>query len=231
MAQPQHVRNDVHYASPPHCGIATYLGKLIKEDPSLYEFYTNQLQVRRNLFGPDSQLPPYKPVDEPGDTSSLTMPRAFWHTEDKNPKAGKGIAEFTNVNFVSAGTNFRGAFQDGGLIALPNERYPLPLPTAANPSFELANTLLGADTPPECVSSNNACVVAFFTSTVTDNYRPAETRVNLRASTASIFDQDLQADGKFVSYPNLDKCTDPSNLGTCERIETNVDGVRRVDEM
>jgi hypothetical protein len=222
MAQPQHVRNDVHYASPPDCGIATYLLKLIRESPSRYEAYTNQ--VRDHLFGANSQLPVYKPVNDPDDVASLTTARAFWHTENGNPLAGKGIAEFTNANFVSYGTDFRGVFANGRFKATPNERYPLPAPEPATPVYRDANALLqsiGGAAPPACAPPNNPCVMAFFSSQVTDNYRPTASRVNSEASTASIFDQDLQVSGLFVPYPNLDKCTDPINPATCEQIFTN----------
>jgi hypothetical protein len=205
MAQPQHARLDPHLklsdADKPDW---------VFENGSRYEAYTKGL-------GGNLPFNIYPPVNNEKDTNFFTTARSFWHTAQGG---GMGLAEFTNTNFVSAGTNFRGAYQNGGIIARPNERYSLPAPSPITPSFELANNLLGQATPPECTAPNNPCVIAFFITEVTDNYRPQPGLINPKASTASIFDQDLQLYGKTVSYPNLDKCTDPSNPDTCEKIET-----------
>ena len=209
MAQPQHVRNDPHYASPPQCGPATYLGRLIKENPSRYEHYTDA--VRDSL-----RYDTYLTVNQRND-APLASARQFWIGD------GRGIADFTNANFVSAGTNFIGAFQNGQLVAGPNRRYDLPVPSPQTPVFYDANLLLKSGrlaVPSGCLPTSQPCVMAFFSSKVMDNYRLQED-INLKASTASIFDQDLELHGTSVSYPNLDRCTDPRNPATCEQIETN----------
>lgn len=205
MAQPQHVRDDDHCDILP-CRVVG------KHNPSLYETYTNSVKGTSEfttLFGAYPQV-------------IFDQDRKFWSAGINGDDSG--IADFTNTNFVSAGTNFRGAFQNGAIIAQPNARYTLPAPSPATPRFENANDLLtsiGKTPPAECTSSSGPCIMAFFSSTVTDSYRPQAGGVNSKASTASIFDQDLQLYGKWVSYPNLDMCPDPANPGTCEQIETN----------
>lgn len=207
MAQPQHVRLDAHLklsdADTPDWFF---------EKGSRYETYTRSL-------GDNLPFNTYAPINGKNDTNYLTTARSFWHT---GQGGGMGLAEFTNRNFVSAATNFRGVFQNGGIAARANERYPLPSPSPLTPRYEDANSLLtsiGMTPPAECTPPNNPCVMAFFATEVADNYRQTS-QVNHRASTASIFDQDLQLYGKTVSYPNLDKCTDPNNTATCEQIET-----------
>ena len=197
MAQPQHTRNDSHGGGP--------FGP-----PSLYEQYTDLDKVRGNLPFSDTNY----------NQNSLVIfdkVRSFWTTGD-----GRGLSEFSSYNFVSASTNFRGAFQNGGVIARSNERYPSPSPSPATPTYHDANGLfasIGKTPPEECAPPNNPCVMAFFSSEVKDNYRQTS-KVNDRASTASIFDQDLQLHDKTVTYPNLDKCTDPNNTATCEQVQT-----------
>lgn len=210
MAQPQHARLDGHLklsdADKPDWFF---------EDSSRYEKYTKD--------NPDRLTPLfnlYPPVNAPTDARFFTTSRGFWHTGSGD---GYGLAEFTNTNFVSQDTNFLGALRNSQLIALPNPRYPLPIPSPVTPGFEDANVLLQSanKTPPaECASPNTPCVMAFFASEVKDNYRGTST-VNPKASSASIFDQDLQFHGTFVPYRNLDRCLDPTNPATCEEIRTN----------
>lgn len=83
MAQPQHVRNDVHCDN-----VLCYLIRL-KKNTSRYEKYTDLPGIRNSLpFG-----------GYPAVTMDAT--RNYWHTPD-----GQGIADYTNRGFVSAGTNF-----------------------------------------------------------------------------------------------------------------------------
>ena len=85
MAQPQHVRNDTHIMAGEDC--TWYQKPFIKlvENPSLYEQYTRTLG---NL--PIGKYPQVR----------FDSARRYWHTEDKNPGSGQGIAEFTNSNLV-----------------------------------------------------------------------------------------------------------------------------------
>ena len=89
MAQPQHVRLDMHLDK----GSVEIFGLQFNPlyNPSYYEIYSNQV---RSSF---STLPSYPDLD----FVTFTTPRSFW-TNTQN----KGMAQFTNSNFVSAGTNF-----------------------------------------------------------------------------------------------------------------------------
>src|SRR6266581_2261841 len=102
MAQPQHVRNDPHCDSIFPCLIP---GALVGAfNPSLYEKWTD---LNRDTLTPLFNT--YAPTYSASDRTTFNSPRRFWHTETPGPTAsehGKGIAEFTNRNFVSAGTNF-----------------------------------------------------------------------------------------------------------------------------
>src|SRR5205823_14876972 len=92
--QPQHVRNDPHLDQ----GSIEVLGLQLNPvyNPSLYEAYTNNVR---------DSLPYEGPLSAPGyptlDLTAFSKPRAFWFSVQ-----GHGMAQFTNFNFVSAGTNF-----------------------------------------------------------------------------------------------------------------------------
>lgn len=97
MAQPEHVRNDQHLVLP---GFPV--------DPSLYEEFTLDLTKEGVL---DSYVENIRSVDN-------TSPRSLWTRPDD-----KGLADFTNQNFVSKDTNF--FMRDG--IPTPDGDYPLPV--------------------------------------------------------------------------------------------------------
>jgi len=87
MAQPQHVRNDVHCKIPGLChGLGIYR-------PSAYELASNTKEGRESAKSTYSRL----------DLNIFTNPREFWR------HGGKGIAEFTSNNFVSIGSNYSGS--------------------------------------------------------------------------------------------------------------------------
>lgn len=172
MAQPQHVRLDPHLklsdADKPDW---------VFEKGSRYETYTKGL-------GDNLPFNTYAPVNNKDDVNYLTTARSFWHTAQGG---GKGLAEFTNSNFVSAGTNF------------DTDRYPSPNRVQATAHDESVNSLFqkeGLTLPPECQDSNPPCVMTFYRSRVQDNYRSAESKDNDYTSTESIFDQDLQVQNK-----------------------------------
>ncbi|HEY3178766.1 MAG TPA: hypothetical protein VGL25_07785 [Casimicrobiaceae bacterium] len=112
MAQPQHVRNDPHCDQAACVVLTSALGLNQIFGPSLFEKYTDLdhptdplRQVRRNLpflsSGSDPVFPPGIAANNP-----FKKPRDFWRTtapgSDIGP--GKGISEYTNRNFFSAGT-------------------------------------------------------------------------------------------------------------------------------
>jgi hypothetical protein len=107
MAQPQHVRNDVHCDK----GICKTLYPHVYA-PSQYEKYTDldspadpRLQVRINLPFEASGSSPVFPGANAA-TVPFKKPRDFWRTTATGATItdGKGIAEYTNRNFFSART-------------------------------------------------------------------------------------------------------------------------------
>jgi len=187
MAQPQHVRNDVHCDK-----IICVL--LNAHAPSFFETWTNRDDVRNSL--------PVNPgavgydVTSSLFTSIFSSPRRFWHTElpgRNSPVAGKGIAEFTNRNFVSAGTNF------------DKPQQPSP-PFFALPAFDpakksertVAELCSSPNLIPPCPPSIAALPDArltFYETTGHDNFLNAPF-TNPRASTESIFDERLRVQGE-----------------------------------
>jgi hypothetical protein len=173
MAQPQHVRNDQHLT-----GMST----------SRYEGYTAQFQQRARVRALAATATPVWQ----GDTATgLRTPRDFWTN-----LAGTGIAEFTNRNFVSQGANFR-LNRAGTVVA--NARYAHP-----SPSSSTARTLqtlfgeIGSAIPEElrahCGSNGAGCEIEFIGNGISEGLAPPApgSVVNERASSLSIFDQDLR---------------------------------------
>ncbi|NOQ77916.1 MAG: hypothetical protein GQ546_00790 [Gammaproteobacteria bacterium] len=174
MSQPQHVRNDAH---------------LPFIDASLYEGYSkNKYHVKETTFGPN--------LDE--DIKSQTIPigydelslrdfhtaRSFW------TNAGKGIAEFTNRNFVSQDTNFTlnvlQTFPNHLVIIRQALEYEQPDPTYS--IVESVNiedpSLLGPDQP------YRGEMLFVGTDIIDENTGIPE--FNNRTSTFSIFSADLE---------------------------------------
>ena len=183
MAQPQHVRNDVHCDKFVCTAILAFA-------PSRYEKWATQLlQLGANIPTDFSSI---------GDegfsiigstfTSTFNRPRSFWNTEPPGPNSpvsGKGIAEFTNRNFVSAGTNFG------------TELFPSPaLDLSKKTSTTIQELCLGATPACPPAISSLPDPVFFYGTTVHDNFLGLSgERENQRASTSSIFDQDLAVKG------------------------------------
>lgn len=195
MAQPQHVRNDMHLDQWELGGFNPLY------NPSLYEKHTQGLGGNLPFSG-------YPPV-------TFTTARQFWTGQ------GRGIADFTNANFLSAGTNFRGT-----TAALPNENYLAPRwngstesitfwdllkeegitcapPTSGNddtgpvltvsatsaPTVGVAATAALDPTLPPACQLNGPMV--FYGTDVFDAHTGLSNS-NQRAATLSIFDQDLE---------------------------------------
>ncbi len=85
MAQPQHVRNDIHLIAGEDCGTLTKGFIALFQNPSHYEQYTKALG---NL--PLGQYPKVR----------FDTARRYWHTETRNPGAGQGMVEFANSNLI-----------------------------------------------------------------------------------------------------------------------------------
>jgi hypothetical protein len=170
MAQPQHVRNDMHLDQGAFFFNPFY-------NPSRYERYTAERNPVVQALAQTAN-----PVF-PGSGDFKTA-RDFWFNG-----AGTGIAQRTNQDFVSQGTNFT-IF--GTLIN--HGTYALPVPGASTDyTVEQLHAQSGIAVPPEiqtlCGNPAIACTMTMFA-----------TAVEPRASTLSIFDQDLRARGVFVTY-------------------------------
>lgn len=161
MAQPQHVRNDPH--------LSYFKGEPC-ENPSLYEKLANENR------GSLPYTPPYAL-----DLSIFPTPRAFWKNETPG-HSGTGMAEFTNANFFSFGTN------------VGSGRYGSPMLTGEATLCVFPN----AGSQPRCpiyTNPNVSGTMTFYSTVVTDAYAPQLTQVNPLATTESLFDQYLKDAG------------------------------------
>ncbi|MHB9118458.1 MAG: phospholipase C/P1 nuclease family protein [Burkholderiales bacterium] len=163
MAQPQHVRND------PHMDRLSLGGLNPLYNPSVYEKFTDRPVVRGSL-----PFTGYAPVYSTADTATFNNPRNFW-----TKTTGAGLAQFTNANFVSAGTNF----DNPGMF-----NFPLFDP-ALRTDMDIQQ--LCANANPPCPNPNLTGTMAFFGNWVEDRYTGQRT-LNPMASTLSIFDADLE---------------------------------------
>ncbi|MBI3301592.1 MAG: hypothetical protein HYZ72_05890 [Deltaproteobacteria bacterium] len=152
------------------------------EDPSLYEKYTQQEipdNVRARL---SSFFGGYEPVYRSADITTFNTPHNFWHTDD-----GKGIADYTNRGFVSAGTNF--------------DQYDprrFPLPTVGTEWAEDKTALCqeisqrsGVPLPTGPAGQALLCLMPFIRTYVKDTYQPSQSGYNDKTSTYSIFNAEL----------------------------------------
>ncbi len=182
MAQPQHVRNDVH------CDKLVCI-PLNAHAPSFYELWTRDLG---NITGALPVNPGFVGYDITGSafTSVFNNPRRFWHTETPGtnaPENGKGLAEFTNRNFVSAGTNFDTPLN----FALPVFD---PIKKTEPKVKEICS---GQNLSPPCPPSMTALPeerITFYETTGKDNFLDKSV-INPRASSESIFDEQLRVQG------------------------------------
>jgi len=180
MAQPQHVRNDDH-CKDNLCRI------VFRHYPSLYEKFTDDVEVRPKL-----PFTGYAPVYSSAETLAFNTPRKFWIGE------GKGMAEFTNRNFVSARTNFRSTLTG----ILPSAEYAEPAPHQGMAFITPADAFmeLGEAYPSEVkefCGEGETCKIGFVQSTVNDAFRGTSV-LNERAASLSIFDEDIKRRGLEV---------------------------------
>lgn len=175
MAQPQHVRNDQH------CDLGFFSCGGIFYNPSRYERYSGSDEIQSKIItiSASTQADAVFPA-----ASEFKLPRDFWMNT-----AGTGIAEFTNKNFVSQGTNFRSYLGTVGA-----SKYSFPLPgTPTNDKIDDLYAAQGATVPTGiqslCTAVGVNCWMTMYPTPMTD-----------KASTLSIFDQDLIAIGVHVIY-------------------------------
>ena len=224
MAQPQHVRNDVH-CDASVCEVLFDLFPTLKEHgPSLYEaFAMSQINSGRV-----SNLQGYPLV-------SLKTAKSDW-TTGTAPGQRQGLADFTNLNFVSATTNFivdnNGNFQAGSYqypvqdvtktinIAI-DQLYDPPVVTingTPQPLYTLPSQSEPTQIKNYCASQSNGCMVSFVDTTVNDYLNPTLSLEDPFASSYSIFNADLN---------DFNVCTIPGTVdgtalpGTCKLFSLN----------
>ena len=188
MAQPQHVRNDMHLdipcVGPP---LSDILNKLAGR-PSHFEIWTNSPDVRGGIVAANAapSIAGYD-VDAPAFKSSFRSAKSFWTTRSSGADDGKGMADFTNRGFVSAGSNFTS-------LSHGNSAAGFEQPTLDATQYE------NVDIIELCASAFPPCPVglegrmSFVGSNVEDRFL-ASTQPNRRASSYSFFTQDLQKRG------------------------------------
>ncbi|MDY7229532.1 hypothetical protein [Hyalangium rubrum] len=178
MAQPQHVRNDQHVDK-------WYLWPYY--NPSLYERYTMESRGRVLELAASGQVQ----AAFPG-APELRHPFHFWVND-----AHVGMAEFTNRNFISQGTNFA-LWRDQ--VVTPMYSQPVP----GTPRDYTLEDLYGApaSVPPHmaslCSGQGAACIMTMYPSV-------GPTLAVEKASTLSIYDQDLRNRGLEVIYDRWDE--------------------------
>lgn len=138
MAQPQHVRDDLH------CKLDLCKGVPGLYQPSLYESLTDNI---RTSLPTDPSAIGYN-VASDSFRSTFNSPRSFWHTDPPGPGAyfGKGIAEFTHRNYVSAGTNFQGTADH----LTTHRDFPEPKPLGITDWIEISDLLGATNTSRYC---------------------------------------------------------------------------------
>jgi hypothetical protein len=161
MAQPQHVRNEDHCQS-----VACEL--FGRHFPSAYERFTAD-RAR------DIPTAGYGPADY----GTFSVPRLFWDHQ------GMGLAELTSQNFVGTRSNFRGSAE--GIF--PAEGFPLPNGGGViTEKRQITDPdLLGPVGPGQPLSGE----IWFLHRAVPDQYRSAQSGVNRRLSSYSVFNSDL----------------------------------------
>ena len=173
LAQPQHTRNDAHG---PWC-----LGST--SSAAFYEEHTNDNLDDLPFIG-------YDPVFGT-DTTTFNTPEKFWKTG-----TGKGLAEYSNRGFVTAGTNFD-TFASG---AFPNPNINVADPIIVDQTA-LCNQI-GAELPLGQEGNPLPCIMTFLGTRVTDQFRSGKSQDNDKTSTFSIFDADLTNFNEQVTYPD-----------------------------
>lgn len=183
MAQPQHARNDMHCNDWKCLGLAVVTKVSDFYHPSRYERWAKD-------FPPDEALMSgYPATYVAGQGAVFTQPREFWMTTAGNGTTGMGIAEYTNRGFLSTGT-------------LGDPNFPSPQPGFA--SYERATDVCAqavAAGRPDCggTAITETDYMSFFSNEVVDTLR-SSTRRNSRAVSRSVFDEDLERQGREPIY-------------------------------
>lgn len=172
MAQPQHVRLDEH------CDNLLLCAPVNRYSPSWYEKYTLTAQDLK-----------YTGYSKP----RFRKAREFWHTSEEEILRRRGIADYTNRNFVSIGT-------------IRVRRYQLPLLLDNNYKVD-ARTEFAAVSgevtlPPDCENDANPCYLGYLENYVID--ADGSSKLNRKSATHSVFDQYLKIHDVAVEYTSSD---------------------------
>lgn len=191
MAQPQHVRHDSHFEMP-WADVLPDM-EIPPENRSRYERATDRGRERNALA--------YSGYDN----VNLGAARDYWETADR-----KGLAQFTNANFVSQGRN--SIFQMLNGAVAPGAEYSSPVPSLiVHERIEYALQQAGAcpmptEEVPNPVSGDPKCSLVgemdFVGNDVVDNLRPQLGLFNGRAAAHSIWDQDLKDLNQTIEQVN-----------------------------
>jgi len=179
MAQPQHVRNDMHCDSLKCLPFGLY-------HPNEYEKYA---YINYDEVQPDYSKTPDLPTAED-----------YWSTGDQ-----RGLAEYTNMNFVSVGTTYSLTGTGGG------SNYTMPaangsVPVSVGNVFGYIGTAVPNQIANYCQTRN--CSMTFVTSDVHDQYAGTDA-TNSWAAAYSIFNADLN-DVNGHQFYTLDAATEKS---------------------
>ncbi len=181
MAQPQHTRNDPHTDLLNPLFGSTGFGKY--RHPSRYEKYSinDRGAAKIDLAMFQGVAPAY-----PEFASYFKQPRDFW------TGSTRGLADYSNGNFLSHGTNFT-ADNSGRLLV--NTKFNSPVPTGS--STQTVAAAFAPDPVPLSIAKlcegvdASDCNMTFYANQWNDPLSNT-LHINPRASTESIFDEDLK---------------------------------------
>jgi hypothetical protein len=202
MAQPDHARNDAH------CNHTLCALVMVLYDKSYYESYTDELRSEDNAVLNALMTANNYPIP------TFSTAREFWTTRDDFALPDrKGLADFTNRNFVSKDTMFE--INDGLIVA--HDEFPYPEPDVIPNRVDIASAdMLGPVGEALCNSVKTqaimpfpptACFIDFVSTPLTDE-NTGEQTTNSRAASYSIFDKKLQDHNIDAIYTREDGSID-----------------------
>jgi hypothetical protein len=206
MAQPQHTRDDSHAKAAILSAATLGLLPTFAQKLGIYEQYADLRSGALPLAG-------YDPVYRDQDTTTFNKTHKFFTTLSPptlTAQGGKGLADYSNRGFVSAGTNFCAANPSvscaGSTIPpsvlqpyeiLPHPGFPYPNGQGASIVRERIEDLAQPQFGPP-PAANLTGDIDFIVTSVYDAYTGQRNR-NL-TSTYSIFDPDLQAANQQLTF-------------------------------
>jgi hypothetical protein len=184
MAQPEHVRDDMHCPDAKCKAVEYITGHYYNaHDPSGYEIYTKEPSVYTGCIEPKLSSINYPAAVE------FSKPWLYWDSND-----GRGMAEFTSNHFVSPDTNFAGT----PLNPEPHSTlHALPDPDITENNWRVEEVdiqnMITASCDGELAKRYYKLKgkIKFFTQDIVDPYFSSVAYNNIRTSTWSAFTDDL----------------------------------------